>query len=156
MLVRRTTSSCAFSLVELVVVIVIIGILSAIAIPRMSRGAAGAGDSALTSNLAILRSALDLYQSDHNGTYPGVATVAGQLTMYTDDTGATSAARTAAFPYGPYLRAVPTLPVGAKKGLTKIAAVNAADVAWVYNAASGTIQAGASENDDSGRAYSGY
>lgn len=156
MLACRTSNRRAFSLVELVVVILIIGILSAIAIPRMSRGASGAGESALTSNLAILRSALDLYQSDHNGTYPAAATVANQLTMYTDDTGATNASRTAAFPYGPYLRVIPALPVGAKKGLTKIAATNAADVGWVYTAASGTIQAGATENDDSGKAYSSY
>ncbi len=145
-----------FSLVELVIVIVIIGIISAIAIPRMSRGAAGANESALTSNLAILRSAIDLYQSDHNGTLPGATTIASQLTMCTDDSGNTNAARTPAFPYGPYLRAIPALPVGAKKGLTKIAAANAADVGWVYNATSGTIQAGATENDDSGKAYSAY
>lgn len=145
-----------FSLVELVIVIVIIGIISAIAIPRMSRGAAGANDSALTSNLAILRSAIDLYQSDHNGTLPGATTIASQLTMCTDDSGNTNATRTPAFPYGPYLRAIPALPVGAKKGLTKIAAANAADVAWVYNATSGTIQAGATESDDSGKAYSAY
>lgn len=145
-----------FSLVELVIVIVIIGIISAIAIPRMSRGAAGATDSALTSNLAILRSAIDLFQSDHNGTLPGATTIASQLTMCTDDTGTTNATRTAAFPYGPYLRAIPALPVGTKKGLTKIAATNAADVGWVYNATSGTIQAGASENDDTGKAYSAY
>jgi general secretion pathway protein G len=146
----------AFSLVELVVVILIIGVLSAIAIPRFSRASAGGGDAALTSNLAILRSALDLYQSDHNGAFPGAATIVNQLTLYTDDTGATSATRTGAYQYGPYHRSVPAHPVGAKKGLTKIAAANAPDVAWIYSAAAGTIQAGAGESDDSGKAYSTY
>jgi prepilin-type N-terminal cleavage/methylation domain-containing protein len=152
----RATTGRAFSLVELLVVILIIGIISAIAIPRMSRGAAGAQDSALLSNLAMLRSAIDLYQYDHNGTPPAVATIVSQLTLYSDENGNTSASRTAVYCYGPYIRAIPSLPVGSKKGLTKIASATAADVAWVYNVANATIQAGASESDDTGKAYSSY
>ena len=42
-----------FSLLELVIVVVIIGIVAAIAIPRMSRGTAGASDSAVSGDLAV-------------------------------------------------------------------------------------------------------
>ena len=62
-----------FSLIELVIVVVIIAIIGAIAIPKMSRGAAGAGDSALIQDLSVLRSALDLYQTENGGNYPTLA-----------------------------------------------------------------------------------
>ena len=56
-----------FSLIELVIVVVIIAIIGAIAIPKMSRGAAGANDAALSQDLAVLRSALDLYATENGG-----------------------------------------------------------------------------------------
>src|SRR6185437_14192434 len=63
---RRT----GFTLIELVVVVVIIAIIAAIAIPKMSRGSAGAADSAVSQALATVRSALELFQTEHGGTYP--------------------------------------------------------------------------------------
>lgn len=148
----------AFSLIELVIVVVIIGIIGAIAIPRMSRGAAGASDSALTANLAVLRNAIDLFQSEHNGTYPAVGTIVAQLTTYTDDTGAAQAAADATHIYGPYLRAIPPLPVTApRKGQTGIAAADAATIGWIYTAATGTIKANTTtEADARGIAYNTY
>src|SRR3954467_5043725 len=80
-----------FSLIELVIVVVIIAIIGAIAIPRLSRGSAGAADSSRVGNLRVLRSAIDLYASEHGGTFPTVANISTQLTQYTDDQGATSA-----------------------------------------------------------------
>jgi prepilin-type N-terminal cleavage/methylation domain-containing protein len=68
-MLAATRVNRAFSLIELVIVVVIIGIIAAIAIPRMSRGAAGAADSSLTANLAVLRNSIDLYQTEHGGTY---------------------------------------------------------------------------------------
>lgn len=147
----------AFSLIELVIVVVIIGIIGAIAIPRMSRGAAGASDSALTANLAVLRNAIDLFQSEHGGAYPTAGGIVNELTLYTDATGATSATQTGAYIYGPYLRAVPPLPVGAKKGSTGIAAADGAGVGWIYTAATGKINANTTtEQDASGKLYTAY
>src|SRR5437868_12090153 len=113
-----------FSLIELVIVVVIIAIIGAIAIPRMSRGAAGAADSALVGNLRVLRSAIDLYANEHGGAFPSstAATFISQLTTYTDDTGAAVATKDATHIYGPYLRTIPALPVGAAKGSTAIGA----------------------------------
>ena len=50
----------AFSLVELVIVLVIIGIVAAIAVPRITRGATRASAVALRSDLATLRNAIEL------------------------------------------------------------------------------------------------
>lgn len=155
----------AFSLIELVIVVVILGIIAAIAIPRMSRGAAGASDSAVRSNLAIMRSAIDLFSAEHTGTFPG-ATVATQLTQYTNAAGAVSATKTAAFIYGPYLREVPGLPVGVNRGLTTFNVVTGAGTAytytaafgWWYNSDTGVVKAmtDAGEVDASGTLYSAY
>jgi general secretion pathway protein G len=150
-----------FSLIELVIVVVIIAIIGAIAIPRLSRGSAGAADSALVGNLRVLRSALDLYASEHGGTFPVVGTVATQLTQYTDDTGATSATKTGNYIYGPYLRTIPALPVGAKKGQSGIAAATGASVGWIYDAANGTIRPNTTDSapveaDAKGTLYSAY
>ncbi|MFN7021807.1 MAG: prepilin-type N-terminal cleavage/methylation domain-containing protein [Phycisphaerales bacterium] len=149
--------SRAFSLIELVIVVVIIGIIAAIAIPRMSRGATGANDNALSGNLSVLRKAIDLYQAEH-AAFPTAAEVVAQLTQYTDQSGATSATRTGAFIYGPYLRAIPPLTVGAKKGSTGIAAADGAGVGWIYSETEGTIRSNTTdaEVDSSGRKYNLY
>jgi prepilin-type N-terminal cleavage/methylation domain-containing protein len=147
-----------FSLLELVIVIVIMGIVAAVAIPRMSRGSAGAADAALSGNLSVLRNAIDLYAGEHSGTYPAVATIVAQLTTYSNDAGATQATKDATHIYGPYLRKVPGLPVGAEKGSDSIAASAASGVGWVYTAASGDIASNtaASEKDSNDKKYSDY
>ena len=123
----------AFSLVELVIVVVILGIIGAIAVPRMSRGAAGASDSGLVSDLAVMRSAIELYAAEHNGAYPALATFEAQLTTYTDDAGNTNGSKTPVFQYGPYLRAVPTLKVGSKKGQNDLGGTAGGTEAWLYD-----------------------
>ncbi len=151
----------AFSLIELVIVIVIIGIIAAIAIPRMSRGSQGAADAALTSNLTVLRNAIDLFQTEHpaasNNGYPLVAKFNAQLTTFTDETGTDSATKSATCIFGPYLRSIPVLPVGAKKGQSGVAAADGAGIGWIYTEASGTIHANTTtETDARGVLYSSY
>src|SRR6187397_2594687 len=99
-----------FSLIDLVIVVVIIGIIAAIAIPKMSKGSAGAGDNALKGNLAVIRSAVELYNSEHGGLPNGAdaAAITSQLTKYSDLSGTTAAAKNVAtgITYGPYLRSL--------------------------------------------------
>lgn len=146
-----------FSLIELVIVVVIIGIIAAIAIPRLSRGATGAADSALSANLNILRSAIDLYAAEHNNTFPAVATFETQLTQYSDAAGTNfSPAKNgiSGIVYGPYLRKIPTLSVGSvpSKGSATVidgssGTPGTATGAWFYNATTGEIK---SNTPDSG------
>jgi general secretion pathway protein G len=155
---KKRRQRSGFSLLELVIVIVIMGIVAAVAIPRMSRGSAGAADGALSGNLAVLRNAIDMYAGEHTGVYPTAADVADQLTMYTDTAGATHATKDATHIYGPYMRKIPTLPVGAEKGSDGLAAAAAAGVGWIYNATSGAIQCNtvAGEEDAAGKLWSDY
>lgn len=146
-----------FSLIELVIVVLILGIIAAIAIPRMSRGAKGAQDSSVASNLSVLRNAIDMYHTEH-GAFPLLAKFATQLTEYSDDSGATNPTADATHIYGPYLRAVPALPVGAAKGSTAVAATaGGATDGWVYDQATGTIKANSdTAKDTAGVLYSTY
>ncbi|HVS70917.1 MAG TPA: prepilin-type N-terminal cleavage/methylation domain-containing protein [Phycisphaerae bacterium] len=146
-----------FSLIELVVVVVIVGILAAIAIPRLSRGSAGAADSALAGNLAVLRKAIDLYSSEHGGAFPTATNFASAMTQYTDASGTISATPSTTCIYGPYLRSIPPLPIGAAKGNNGVAAATGSGVGWIYTAATGVIQANTTtEADISGKLYSAY
>ena len=166
---QRSHRRSAFSLIELVIVVVIIAIIAAIAIPRMSRGSAGAADSALSGNLRVLRSAIDLYATEHGGSYPPLANLVDALTKYSDELGTTFSATkngVAGIVYGPYLRAVPALPVGAAKGKNGFTATAPgagatpadATAGWYYDATSGTIKAncGDLEKDARERAYNTY
>src|SRR4051812_48612750 len=160
---KNITSRKGFSLIELVIVVVIIGIIAAIAIPRMSRGTAGAADSALGGNLNVLRNALELFATEHNGKFPGQVgtdTPENQLTMYTDDQGGTSATKTATKIYGPSLRKIPPITVGPLKNdntKNNVFKNGSVDGGWVYDSTSGTIKANTTtEVDQNGKLYSDY
>lgn len=148
----------AFSLVELVIVVVILGIIAAIAIPRMSRGAQGAVESRLRSDLAVLRSAINLYAAEHNGAFPATGTFATQLTGYTDIDGNVNATKTGVFIYGPYIEAIPALAVGSNKGRSGVAAATGPTIGWIYNSSTGTINANlpVGEVDTAGVPYANY
>ena len=155
----RTRSAAAFSLIELVIVVVIIAIIAAIAIPRMSRGAAGAADSALSGNLRILRSAIELYATEHTGQFPPAASVVDALTKYSNEQGTSfQTTKDATHVFGPYLRAIPPLPVNCpRKGATGIATADAAGIGWIYDPVAGSIRANTTtEVDDKGITYSSY
>ncbi len=125
----------AFSLIELVIVVVIIGIIAAIAIPRMSRGATGAAENSLKANLALIRNAIELFQTENAGVYPAVGGLAEALTGFSDGAGGTkpyAATRPNGYAYGPYLREIPKLGIGANKDFNTFGGTAAAGTAWVY------------------------
>jgi general secretion pathway protein G len=168
-LVRKPgrNSQAGFSLIELVVVIVIIAIIGAIAIPKMSRGSAGAGDSALTQDLSVLRSAIDLYNAEHptaqlsSSTTP--ATLLSELTEYSDTTGTIlSTTKSTTSIYGPYLRGttLPAQPVGTNKGQTSITVttpgVAAATAGWFWDGTTFWANNPNSDVDATGKQYNQY
>ncbi len=159
----QKNKSRGFSLVELVIVIVIIGVIAAIAVPRISRGARGAADSAMRGNLTAMRNAIDLYAAEHNGVFPTAADFDAQLTTFTNATGGDNATKDATHIFGPYLKAIPPLPVagvgttGGAIGDTDVAAADGAGVGWLYTQATGEIEPNTgTAADESGVDYADY
>ena len=160
MSVSKPLTKRAFSLVELVIVLVIIAVISAIAIPRLTRGANNAGASALKGDLAVVRNAVELYRAEHDGNFPTVAAFTNQLTKYSNlagDTFSDTADVGNKIIYGPYIKATPPLPVGARKGDTGVDNVDGAGIGWIYNEANGDFKANTTtETDQDGVAYNTY
>ena len=141
---------------ELVVVVTIIGIIASIAIPRLSQGSQGANDAAVIGDLRIMQSAILRYAAEHAGAFPGsdADTVVEQMCQYSNGAGATSAAKSGAYLYGPYLTRFPPCPIGHYPGNSDIAidATNSPPkpkaltaVGWIYNPNTGEIIPNAAE-----------
>lgn len=82
-------NQAGFTLVELLIVAIILAILAAIVVPQFASSTDDALESALKSNLAGIRSSIDLYTQQHGGTFPGaVAATGGTCTGGTAGTGA--------------------------------------------------------------------
>jgi len=166
-----------FSLVELVIVVVIIGIIAAIAVPRISGGAASSDESALKADLTALRNVIDRYAAEHGGTFPGAAAdglggtvnsalaFVNQLSGYSNVQGQVSLTQDPAYRFGPYLRRVPPVPVGDNRNSVDVAidATNSPPVVttgsegWVYNPVTGEIIANSDKaNRANTRAYDEY
>ncbi|MFQ5805298.1 MAG: prepilin-type N-terminal cleavage/methylation domain-containing protein [Phycisphaerae bacterium] len=169
----------AVSLVELIVVVVVLGLLAAVAIPHFSQGATDDCGSRLKTDLAVLRTAIELYYQDHDA-YPGqraagtVAAGAGtaaafirQLTQFSDAEGRVSPTPSEVFCYGPYLqRGVPRCPVSPAGPSARIHLLSgpavpayiktALNAGWVYNYETGYIAANSNAADARGVHYDSY
>ena len=155
---RHRCRGRAFTLVEMIIVLVILAILAAIVTSRMSGASQRAGAAALDGDLATLRKAIEMYQVEHAGQYPSAAGINQQLTQFTDHSGDPSPDKDATHSYGPYLRSVPPLSVGTRRGRSGIAAANGGSVGWIYDATTGHIRANSApdEADDQGKLYLDY
>lgn len=70
---KAQNSSGAFTLIELLVVIAIIGLLASAVLASLSSARESARDARRVSDFDQLRTAINMYQNDHGGSYPGGA-----------------------------------------------------------------------------------
>lgn len=144
-----------FTLVELLIVVIILGILAAVVIPQFSSASLEAKEAALMTDLAGLRNAIELYQVQHDGNYPGHGSAVWQdmvddLTTQTDITGAPGV------DFGPYLRTgIPRSPFNnLNDGIVGVIPAVANDATgWYYDQNTGEIRANTSGTGPSGIDY---
>jgi len=155
----------AFTLMEMLIVIVILGILAMVIIPQISTSTDDAKLNTLRTNLNAMRNSVELYYTQHNGTYPG-AVLGGaadantafeqQLTRYTDVTNTIGNAKTADIKFGPYIKGgqLPMNPFNEKRDVlvdtaeTDITA-KASDgtTGWKFYAKTGVLMANDGSHD---------
>lgn len=116
----------AFTLLELVVVIIIIGAITAIAIPRMSRGTHGAADATTQAGLRELSVALEIYLAQNEGRDPAIKPDGTY-----DNNGDNFGARLVD---NGYLKSIPYNP-GTRQSCIRLTNIDSptAECAWRYN-----------------------
>ena len=160
-----------FTLVEILIVVVVLGILAAIAIPKFTNASHSANESSLKDDLRYLRTQITVYQSQHRDVAPGYAggdisagatnqTFADQLTKCTDEAGNVSATPSAAYPFGPYLSAIPINPVNNLSTVEIVAAGGTLTpddtTGWLFQPSTGMIIPNNSGADSQGNLYASY
>ena len=131
----RRPSRPGFSLIELTVVVIVLGVITVVAIPRITKGSDRSGARALRANFMLLNKALEFYAADHGGQYPTEDDVEAQLTLYSnfagdrfslkfDEGGGTI--------YGPYVLKIPAVTFGPHTGETGIGPTDEPGIGWLY------------------------
>jgi general secretion pathway protein G len=102
---KTNRSNKGFTLVEILIVVVILGILAAIVIPQFSQASSEARESAVKSNLQMVRSQIALYKIQHNETLPGSHADKNFIEALTEISDVAGADATSG--YGPYMQKFP-------------------------------------------------
>ena len=157
---RRAAARAGFTLVELLIVITILGILATIAIPQFSNASANARENALKDELRYLRTQVVVYKAQHKDVAPGSSgNFVQQMTLYTNEFGATSATASATHKFGPYLSKMPKNPMNELNTIEQSnqnPLVADGGHAWKYNPATQEIIADILGNDSVGTPFAKY
>jgi prepilin-type N-terminal cleavage/methylation domain-containing protein len=149
-----------FSLIEILVVVIILGIVAALTIPLVGGYRTSGDETSLHSDLALLRTSIEMFAGDHNGAYPGSITdgtnpaggeaaFVAHLTRFSNADGEVSDTRGDAYPFGPYVPSgIPKMTVGTLANTNGVKVVGTAGAlsgeagptkAWMYSTATGQI-----------------
>lgn len=163
----------AFTLIEILVVVVLLGVLAGVVLPLIAGGAMSARESALASDLQLLRRYVLIYKGQHKEVAPGYpngdttvapteAAFVEQMTMSSNSSGQTAAVGTPGFERGPYLMRMPVNPLNDLDTLQLLAdganfPANGDDShGWIYKPATAEIRADCTGANGAGRLYYDY
>jgi len=163
----------AFTLVEILIVVVLLAILATVVIAGFASGTTSAKESALATDLKLLRRFILVYEGQHWEVAPGYPN--GQTTQApteqafvdhattaSNNSGQTAAVGTPGFNRGPYLERMPENPFNRKRTIQMLGNGDAFPASaddshgWIYKAATSEIRADNTGTDDDGRAYYDY
>jgi len=163
----------AFTLVEILIVVVLLGILAAIVIPTVANSASSARQSALATNIQLLRRFILVYKGQHlevgpgypNGNIAAAPTEQAfveQATMSSNAAGQTAAVGTPGFNRGPYMQKIPANPLNGRSTVQMLGdgeafPANGDDShGWICKAATSEIRADNTGTDTNGTQYYDY
>lgn len=163
----------AFTLFELLIVVVLLGILAAIVIPAVANSTTSAKQSALASDLQLLRRFILIYESQHLEVAPGypngdIAAAPSEqsfvehATLSSNANSQSAPIGTPGFNRGPYLQKIPVNPFNGKTTVQMLGNDEAfpADTddshGWIYKAATSEIRPDNTGLDQSGKRYYDY
>jgi len=130
-----TRGRSAFTLVEILIVVIILGILASIVVPQFSNATAESRENSLRMNLFRVRTQLQIYNSQHNGQWPDLASFEDQLTAQTDVSG------NAGTEFGPYITEVPVNPVTGNNAVGGVLDYDPNTSDWYYDETTGDFRA---------------
>ncbi|MFV1968902.1 MAG: prepilin-type N-terminal cleavage/methylation domain-containing protein [Pirellulaceae bacterium] len=142
----KSVRSAGFTLVEVLIVVVIMAILAAVVVPQFASSTDDAKISTAEFNLSTLRSILQTYRGQHNGTLPtvdGTTNLPEQLLQKTAKSGTLDVNGA----YGPYLLEFPDNPFTGNNTVVATAntTMTSGDVTandaggWMFNETTGQI-----------------
>ena len=163
----------AFTLIEILVVVVLLGILAAVVIPAIASSSISAKQSALATDLQLLRRFILIYKFQHREVTPGYPDgditqapteqdFIEQATLASNANGQTAARGTPGFNRGPYVMKIPVNPLNGKSGIQMLGdgenfPANADEShGWIYKAATAEIRADSAGSDSNGKRYYDY
>jgi len=163
----------AFTLIEILVVVVLLGILAAIVIPAIANSSISAKQSALATDLQLLRRFVLIYECQHREVSPGYPdgdttqtpteqAFVEQATLASNAAGQTAQRGTPGFNRGPYMMKVPVNPMNGKSDVQMLGdaenfPANADDShGWICKAATSEIRADSSGSDSNAKRYYDY
>lgn len=162
----------AFTLVEILIVVVILGILAATVITFAAGSTLSAKESAVATELQMLRNYILVYKCQHLEVSPGYpngntaaspteAAFIAQATLASTTAGATAAIGTAGYVRGPYMQMMPINPLNGLRSIQVLGNgedFSAADHnhGWIYKPATAEIKVNTAGNDSTGKPYYDY
>ncbi len=133
-------------MIEVLIVVVIMALLAAIVIPRVTDTGADARSATLKHNVHVMRSQIQLYRLDHQGSLPTIQDDSlPQLTKASNNQGEVGASGPQ-YPHGPYIAAIPANPFDNSSKVTAVAVsgetptgVVGALGGWQYDPVTGAV-----------------
>jgi len=145
--VRASCRLHGFTLIEVLIVVALVAVLAAIVIPKFASSTEDARQSALESNMHVMRSQIQVYKAQHFGDYPAIRNNdLPQLTSATNVHGETGTPGPD-YPCGPYVaEALPPNPFDESNKVTAVVAPGKKPTGpvgnlggWQYDVSNGAI-----------------
>ena len=127
-----------FTLVELIIVLLILGVLAAIIVPKISNYVEDAKSVGTFSQLKNIRSAFELYRTQHNNKYPTLADLQSNWSVMINNTNIDGTISVDG-KFGPYMQQPPKNPWTESSLVINIVSAGDMSDGWRYNENTGEI-----------------